>query len=265
MRTLVRGLTLVSLVMCLAGLAGTSHARAAARQARAPQVTAFYAITRAALEARHPGSTAPAQTSVFPAGTLTVGYYFSFSGAVPGKTKFQITQRGPDGTAKGAVHAIKVAAGLELNYFTHDPAYIPGVYTFELILDGKSAARTTFRVQAGIVIPQFFTISRTAFDNWYKSNRASAPPASADFKSGITDIGYYLSYAGTTPKITNFQIVIYHAAGSVFITGDLHHFSYASGYFSNYFTDDAGFPDDTYTAKLSVNGTVVRTAKFVVG
>ena len=266
MYTPARILARLSFVFGLLVCSGFALAsRPTASSAAAVHVSSFYTITKSSFDAWKSGAAAPAAATKFPAGTANIAYYFAYSGAKANSTTFQVVQKDPDGTVvKGEVHKLTSANGVFLNYFYRNPAFAPGTYTFELHLNKLIATTTSFSIKKGIVIPDFYPISKTSFDTWTKSTSDAAPAKTTVFPSGTKNIGYYFSYAGTTPKVTSFRIVINDSSGKALIKGDLHKVSYNTGFFANYFYNDPSFPSGSYSMQIYINEALVKTSTFVV-
>jgi hypothetical protein len=252
------------LMTCLAFGALPSPSHAAGMS-----VTKFYTTTKAAADAWSASSSAPAPVHVanFPAGTVNVAYYFEFSGAKPGVSTFQVVQHGPgNDVVKGDVHTLHHVDGSYSNYFYNDPAFGPGTYTLNLQVGKQTIATTSFTIKPGIVIPAFFTITNAAFEAWKKSTSDAAPKRTLAFPAGTTDVAYYFSFAGVTPKVTTFRVDIYNdGTGALFLKGDVHTLHHVSGYFANDFFDHPSFPGGAYRMVIVFNGVIRKTTHFTIG
>ncbi|HWE63854.1 MAG TPA: hypothetical protein VHB98_19245, partial [Chloroflexota bacterium] len=228
----------------------------------------FYTISKAAHDAWNAAKNAapPGPIATFPSGTVNVGYFLSFSGATPNVTRFQIIQRDASGgVIKGDVHTLPYQDGSFSNYFSTQPAFAPGVYTFELLLNGVTVATTQFKIKSGIVMPAFYSASKSDIAAWQNSTAMTPPRRTKIFSLGTNAIGYFFSFSGVKPRVTTFRVNIYAKSGALFLQGDSHTVSYVTGYFSNYFYDKPSFPGGLYTMKVLINGVVARAYVFIVG
>jgi hypothetical protein len=253
------------LALCLALGLVPNPARAAGAT-----ITAFYTTTKAAYTAwdASSGAPPPARTTIFPAGTVSVAYYLAYTGATPNATHVQIIERDAQGDSlKGNVHPLPYAAGSFADYFSHQsPAYAPGAYNFELLLDGVPAATARFSVRRGLAVPSFYTATKSAITAWQKSASDTPPKRTRFFPAGTVNVGYYFSFIGATPKVTTFHVNIYDASGALFIGGDKHTLHYATGYFGNYFyANKPSFPKGIYTMTVTMNGKLYKSTVFSVG
>jgi hypothetical protein len=134
-----------------------------------------------------------------------------------------------------------------------------------LLLTGLfSATQPAVTQAASLKITGFYSISKAGFDKWVPGKTALPSPIKA-FASGTKNVGYLIRYAGATPKVSKFQIIIYDDSNTAFVTGSVHKLTYKSGNFANYFYYDPHFPDGAYTMKLLVNGKADGSTRFSIG
>ena len=127
-----------------------------------------------------------------------------------------------------------------------------------------SATQPAVTQAASLKITTFYTISKTAYDKWIPGKTAF-PSQKKTFAAGTKNVGYFLRYTGATPKVSNFQIIIYDDSGKVLVSGSVHKMSYKNGNFANYFYYDPQFPSGAFTMKLLVNGKAGGSTSFSIG
>lgn len=255
---LIRG----AMALLMIGLILGAPLRAA--RAGGVSITTFYTTTLQAFNAWKPSTSgAPARTSVFPAGTGYVAYYFEFRGAVPAATRIQVILRAPDGVTKGAVHVLHHTDGSFGDDFYDQPAFVPGKHTYDLLVNGVKMASTTFTIKSGFAVPAFYATTKKAMDAWLSSATAPAPPVTRTFPAGTAEIGYYFGFSGAKPAVSTFYIVMYHN-GSAYLSGNKHTLHHVAGYFGGSFQNQPSFPAGSYRYDIIFAGQPVKSASFTV-
>ena len=133
-----------------------------------------------------------------------------------------------------------------------------------LVVGLFSATQPVVTQAASLKVTRFYTNSRTSYDKWVAAHKDLPSPLQT-FAAGTKDVGYILKYAGATPKVSRFQIIVYDGSGDVFESGVVHKLGYKNGTFADYFHYNPHFPDGTYTMKLLVNGKADGSTSFSVG
>lgn len=132
-----------------------------------------------------------------------------------------------------------------------------------LVVGMFSATQPTVTQAASLKIRGFYTISKAGYDKWIPGKTALPSPKKA-FAAGTKNVGYLLSYAGATPKVSTYQIILHNPDGSS-SHGSVHKFFYKSGADGNYFYYTPQFPDGVYKMTVLLNGKVAGSTSFSVG
>jgi hypothetical protein len=125
------------------------------------------------------------------------------------------------------------------------------------------ATQPTATQAASLKLREFYTISKADYDKWIPGKTALPSPKKA-FASGTKNVGYLLSYAGATPKVSTYQIILHNPDGSS-AHGSVHKFSYKNGESGNYFYYTPRYPDGVYKMTVLLNGKVAGSTSFFVG
>src|SRR5690348_6145159 len=98
--------------------------------------------------------------------------------------------------------------------FSRQIAYAPGTYRFDLVVSTPStrdalltrlAASASFTIAADLVVPTFYTITKSAFDAWpHRDYAADPPPHIGSFPPETVHLAFYFQYAGTRPNRSRF-------------------------------------------------------------
>ncbi|MGH2391398.1 MAG: hypothetical protein ACRDIE_24655 [Chloroflexota bacterium] len=186
-----------------------------ARAAPAPAISAFFTVSPAdAAPFYHAKNGAPVQPSnsrSFPHGVSAVYYYFAYSGAVPGATRFQVFLDDASGntlTEDPADTADRVSGQL-MNSFSNFP---DGTYQMVLYVNDVPLKKTVFLVGQGLAVDAFDTIAKQQSAGFTKAGQ-SPPARTVTFNPGAA-ICFYVSYEAANPNISTITVTLYNSTGT---------------------------------------------------
>jgi len=116
---------------------------------------------------------------------------------------------------------------------------------------------------SGLTIGSFYASQKSSSDAW-QTNTFVVPIAVSVFPATTANIAYYLSYAGATPGVSRFQVLLHDSTGATFSTGKVHVFAQVNGSFMTYFYNLPSYPSGNYTMDLLINGGLACTSHFIV-
>jgi hypothetical protein len=254
------------------------NGRVAARTAftigrsQAATISVFYPSTKAALNAWTTSRTAapPPRTNSFPTGTTAVAFYFVSKGATPNVTKVGVIIRNRSGTVVAGIDATPLtdssAVNMRLVLAPGGKPFPAGAYTAEALVDGRTAARTSFTVGTASTasISAFYPITEAAYNAWGTHGNYAAPRPTVTFASGTKVVAFYIKYRGARPHVTTNQVIIYYRSGAAYFTGKVHVFAGSSSDIVRGMDNGAPFPAGAYHADLKVDGHVAARTNFQV-
>jgi hypothetical protein len=274
-------LAYLSLIVMAIALLGSRPAQA--ERAGATTVGTFYATTLQADKAwPKTHYAAPPKSSVFPDGTSTVAFYFTYAGAGKSSGFYVVirTHQGPTVTVTGWW---KIAAGS-----SSDMVYVPypggnfpnGAYDADLVVDSYRLATIAFTVGAGggdsggdnsssATISNFQTSTAAAVNGWAKQKGLQPlPAATTQLPAGINEVWFVFVYKGVTPKVTTEQVVVQGPNG-LRLTDTAKPFALpqASGgiYTGVVAPEHLAFPNGSYSGALLINGQQAAQTAFTIG
>ena len=267
-----RSLRFLSVLLVLCTLSGALPS--AAHNAHTT-INTFYTATKSAFDTWNSSSSSPPppKTSTFPSQVDTIAFYFDYTGATPGSTKYQIVIHDHTGAtfAKRGPFPVKYADGLIMRTIVE--SYSHQTYAADLLIDGKVAASTSFTVgtassgSGSVSVGVFYPATKAAFDTWNSSTSNARPPKTARFPSGISTVAFYFEYNGAVAKATKYQLIVHDPSGAVFASRGPFTLSYANGLLMRYITapNNGTYPNGTYSVDVLINKHLTATTSFTVG
>jgi hypothetical protein len=188
-----------------------------------------------------------------------VYFYYAYSGASPGSTRFQAVLYDTSGNLlmQDSVYPATRAGGQFMNSFS---SFSDGAYRLVLYVDGNEARSTEFTVEQGIGLLSFDTISHAAFTAW--GHNQGPPARTAAFPDGPAQLCFYVGYQGATAQAP-YEVILYDHTGKVRDTVNLS-FHYAEGYDDTCFTSSTPLGPGQYYMGLQVDGSTIAITNFSI-
>jgi hypothetical protein len=250
-------------VLCVALIAMFALGqRVAPARAAGAQVSEFFTVS--AVDAypfynTHDGvPPAPSNTRAFPSQAASVYFYYAYSGASPGTTRFQAVLYDTSGNllTQDRVYPATRAGGQFMNSFS---SFADGDYRLVLYVDGSEARSTTFTVGQGVGLLFFDTISHAAYA---ASGRGQDPaPRTVSFPAG-TRVCYTVGYQGATSG-PSYLVTMYDHTGKVRNT-DSQSFNDSSGNDSTCFSGSQPLEPGAYFLGLQIDGSTIAITSFSI-
>ena len=202
---------------------------------------------------------APSNTRAFPSHVSIVYFYYAYSGASPGATRFQAVLYDTSGnllTRDGAYTASR-SGGQFMNSFS---TFSDGEYRLVLYVDGAEARSTAFTVGVGVGLLSFDTISHADDIAW--GTKQSPPPRTATFAAGTTRVCFYVGYREAAAR-TAATVTLYDHTGKVRGTAN-ETFDAGGGYASDCFVSNPPFGRGLYYLGLQIDGSTIAITGFSI-
>ena len=261
------------LLLVLLPTAGVQARPAAA----APTVSTFYTTTTAAYDAWNPNASPnvpPRKATSFPAGTATIAVYYEYDGASPGVTKLSLAVKDGSGTTvvAGALDPLKYTSGIRMDLIdAPGGSFASGSYSVTLLQQSRQVAVAAFSISSAAAsqgkATVFYTATKTAYDAWNSSTSDAPPARTTAFPSGSSVVAFYFEYQNTTPKVTQYQIIVHSPSGAVYAKRGPYTVSYDAGMVMRTILpdQDSAYHNGAYQADLLLAGHTQLRTTFTVG
>lgn len=218
----------------------------------------------------------PPEAGSYPGGTGTMAIRFTYAGATPGRTRWQVAVRDASGTLLAVFPAqpavLHYVVGWEMLGLPRDPSWPPGDYRLELLIDGAVASTTATRVLSAAPPPvrpallsacsgrqdgpsafQLYATNPGAMAGWIGS-QYKAPPRLTVVPPGTRTITWYFRYPHAVPGSTYFQMFFGFQEGDALLLSDSFTAQCADGAWMGTFSSPTDLPPGTYMLWVAING-----------
>jgi hypothetical protein len=243
-------------------LYGEGSARAAATAG--PTISLDYLTTDQAFNAFDPShALAPPPVTHFPLGVQYVAIYFSFKGAVAGKTTFHVNfLKNDTALRRGEVHPLRSVDGTYLLDLPGTGRLTAGDYQAAVYLDAHRAATTNFSIVKTPIVRSAYLIDGTAVIR-FNVKHPVVPARAGSVKAGTKQVGVYVSYRAAVHGDT-LAIAVYDRYGrpvaSIGSTTLTHH---PTGALALLLKPTSGsYPAGIYRIDIVLDGAVTRSVPW---